>query len=360
MSTKTKAKSYLSKPVLILVIGLLLCVAGILAMGASTRVRNILLVILAFILSFSGIIAVLYGFFRIVDGKEAGRMFVGKTLEDYLSSPIFPLVTGLLLGGFGLFAMWVAADDTLFHLLAFILTIFGFSVAAYGLMGTLEDKQPRKLTKSERQEVLALSQSLKVRYPTYTLKVHKLKEKHEILHEKFPEVRAYDDEFNHHLKMFQSGLVELETQLHDNLRKHAPVIDNDNVDGVAKKIIWSDKQLELTQLGTALRTLTETESPVVPENYRSVLSQIRKDFKRLDGGVTLYHELLTTCTRETDTFDVIQALKEDVEGVDALIAQHEAELQRLETGTLTQYEMSKMALSMFQERFDEFKAGCEF
>ena len=360
MSTKTKAKSYLSKPVLTLVLGLLLGIAGILAIDASTSTRNILFFILGLILSFSAVMAVLYGFLTIVDGKEEGRMLIGKTVEDYLSSPIFPLVTGLLLGGFGLFAMWIAADDTLFHILALLLTLCGFSVAAYGLMGTLENKQPRRLTKSERQEVRALSQSLKVSYPTYTLKVHKLKEKHEMLHEKFPEVRAYADEFNHHLKMSQSGLVELETQLHDNLRKHAPVIDNDNVDGVAKKIIWSDKQLELTQLGTALKILTETESPVVPENYRNVLNRIRKDFKRLDGGVTLYHELLTTCTRETDTFDVIQALKEEIEGIDALIAQHEAELQRLETGTLTQYEMSKMALSMFQERFDEFKAGCEF
>ena len=357
MSTKSKVERYLSSPIFSLIAGLLLIGCSLFALSVA---NNLFFGILMAILSLCGVYVALYGILAMSDGKVTGRMIVGKTLEDYLTSPIFPCVTGLLLGGFGLLAMSTAADDTLFHLLAFILTIFGFSVAAYGLMGTLEDKQPRKLTKSERQEVLALSQSLKVRYPTYTLKVHKLKEKHEILHEKFPEVRAYDDEFNHHLKMFQSGLVELETQLHDNLRKHAPVIDNDNVDGVAKKIIWSDKQLELTQLGTALRTLTETESPVVPENYRSVLSQIRKDFKRLDGGVTLYHELLTTCTRETDTFDVIQALKEDVEGVDALIAQHEAELQRLETGTLTQYEMSKMALSMFQERFDEFKAGCEF
>ena len=359
MSTKTKAKSYLSKPIFTLVLGLLLCGAGILGLGVSTRAGNILFIFFAFILAFSGIILTLYGFFRMADGKKAARMLVGKTVEDYLMSPIFPLVVGLLLGGFGLFAMGSAPDDTLFHILALFLTVCGFSAAAYGLMATLEDKPPRRLTKSERQEVRALSQSLKLRYPTYTLKVHKLKEKHEILHEKFPEVRSYAEEFNRHLKMFQSGLTELETHLHDNLRKHAPVIDNDNVDSVAKKIIWSDKQLALTQLETALKTLAETESPVVPENYRSVLSQIRKDFKKLDSGVTLYHELLTTCTRETDPYDVIQTLKEEVEGIDALIAQHEAELQGLETSVLTQYEMSKMALSMFQQRFDEFKAGCE-
>ena len=357
MFTKTKVENYLSK-VFPPVLGLSLSVAGIFAMRASTRTHYLLFPI-GVILSFFAVMVVVYGYIRIVDGKEASRMFVGKTLEDYLSSPIFPLVTGLLLGGFGLFAMWVAADDTLFHILALFLTVCGFSAAAYGLMGTLEDKHPKRLTKSERQEVLALSQSLKVRYPTYTLKIHKLKEKHEMLHEKFPEVRAYAEEFNHQRKTFQSGLAELETQLHDNLKKHAPVIDNESVDGVAKKIIWSDKQLELTQLGTALKTLAEAESPIVPEDYRSVLRRIHKDFKRLDEGIPLYHELLITCTRETDTFDVIQTLKEKVEEIDALVAEHEAELQRLETSTLTQYEMSKMALSIFQERFDEFKKGCE-
>ena len=77
----------------------------------------------------------------------------------------------------------------------------------------------------------------------------------------------------------------------------------------------------------------------MPEDYRSVLRRIHKDFKRLDDGITLYHELLTTCTRETDTFEAIQALNEKVEEIDALIAEHEAELQRLETSTVTQYEI---------------------
>ena len=359
MSTKTKVANYLSKG-FTPVFGLLLVVAGMFAIDVSIRTDYLLFFIFGFILSFFGIFVALYGFMKMVDGKEVSRMFFGKTVEDYLSSPIFPLVTGLLLGGFGLFAMRVAADDTLFHILALFLTVCGFGAAAYGLMGTLEGKQqPRKLTKSEQEEVHALSQSLKVRYPTYTLKVHKLKEKHETLHEKFPEVRSYAEEFDHQLKTFQSELTELETQLHDNLRKHAPVIDDDTVDGIAKKIIWSDQQLALTQLGTALKTLAETERPIVPETYRTVLNRIRKDLKKLDNGVTLYHDLLIACTKEVSTFDAIQALKEKIEAVDTLMSLHEAELQELETNTQTQYEMSKMALSMFQERFDEFKAGCE-
>ena len=278
-------------------------------------------------------------------------------IEPYLSSPIFFLVAGLFLGGFGFFAMGVAGDDLLFFILDWILIIFGFSAAVYGFIGIVEGKQKR--IKGNQQEVRALSQNLKVRYPTYILKVHKLKQKHEDLHEKFPEVRASSEEFKRRIKMFQAELVELETQLRDNLQKHAPVIDSDNVDGVAKKILWSDQQIQLTQLGDTLKTLTETESPMVPENYRRTLNRIHHDFKRLDGGVTLYHELLTACTSETDAFDAISALKQEVEEVDALLSQHEAELQKLATDTQTQYKMSKMALSIFQERFEEFKAGCE-
>ena len=281
-------------------------------------------------------------------------------IEPYLSSPIFALVVGLLLGGFGFFAMRVAADDMLFYALTWILTICGLSASVYGFVGMLEGKQVRKLTKDDLREVRALAQSLKVRYPTYILKVHKLKEKYEVLHEEFPEVRRHSEAFKRRIKAFQTGLVELDTQLHDNLQKHAPIMDNDNVDGVAKKVLWSNKQIELTQLNAALKTLEDSESPVVPERYRKVLNQIHSDFKRLDGGVTLYHELLTVCTSETAAFDAILALKQEVEGIDALILHHETELQKLGADTQTQYEMSEMALSMFQERFEAFKADCEF
>ena len=279
-------------------------------------------------------------------------------IEPYLSNPIFALVVGLLLVGFGFFAMRIAADDLLFFILVWILTVCGFSAAVYGFMGIVEGK--RKWTKGNSQEVRSLFQHLKVRYPTYILKVHKLKEEYEALHEKFPEVRVHSEEFKRRIKAFQAGLIELETQLHDNLQKHAPVMDNDNVDGVAKKVLWSNRQIELTQLNTALKALEDSESPIVPESYRGVLNRIHGDFKRLDGGVTLYHELLTACTSETAAFEAILALKQEVEELDALLSQHETELQELETDTQTRYELSEVALSMFQERFEAFKAGCEF
>lgn len=358
MSTKSKVRNYLSSPVFLIVAGPLVMGCGLFALRA---VNNSFFIILIGFLSTCGVFISAYGLMR-MDRKKAGRMFVGKTLEDYLTSPIFLLLVGPLLGVFGLLAMSAstAAEDTLFHFLAVILTILGFSVAAYGLMGTLERKPIRTLSKKELQAVRELSQNLKVHYPTYVLKVHKLKEKHETLHEKFQEIRTYSEEFKDRIRAFQTGLTELEAQLHDNLQKHAPVMNNDSVDGVAKKILWSEKQLELTQLEATLKTLAETESPMVPEDYRSVLNRIRKDFKKFDSGVTLYHELLTACTREIDTFDTVEVLKTGVEEIDALISQHEAELLKLETDAQTRYELSKMALSMFEERFRAFKASCEF
>ena len=287
-------------------------------------------------------------------------MSIKIRIEPYLTCPISQLVAGLLLGGFGFLAIRVAMDDGLFQILASILlTLCGLSTAVYGFIGVLEGKPVRKLTKSDLREMRSLAQSLKVRYPTHILKVHKLKEKHEALHEKFPEVRVYAEEFKRRIKVFQAELIGLETRLHDNLQKHAPIIDNDNVDGVAKKILWSDKQIQLTQLDTTLKTIAETENPMIPEHYRGVLNQIRHDFKRLDSGVTLYHELLTACTSEIAVLDAVLELKQKVEEVDALISQHEAELLKLETDTQTRYELSEVALSMFQERFETFKASCE-
>ena len=354
MSIKSKVGNYLSSPIFSIVAGLLLIGCGLFAIRVW---HNLFFTILMVIPSVCGVYVVLYGI-QALDGK--GRWVVGKTVEDYLSSPVFPLVVGLLVGGFGLLAISTAADDALFQFLGVILTILGFSVAAYGLMGTLEGKPTKTLTKRELEQVRELSQNLKVRYPTYILQVHKLKERHETLHEKFQEVRTHSEEFKDRIKSFETGLTELEAQLHDNLQKHAPIMDNDSVDGVAKKILWSEKQLELTQLETALKTLAETESPTVPEDYRGGLNRIRKDFKKLDSGVTLYHELLTACTKETDAFDTVEALKTAVEEIDALTSQHESELLKLETDTQTRYELSKMALSMFEERFRAFKASCEF
>ena len=97
-------------------------------------------------------------------------------IEPYLSNPIFLLVAGLLLGGFGMLAMNEIADSVLFEILAFTLSLCGGFAAIYGFMGVLEGKHVRKLTKSDLREVRTLAQSLKVRYPTYILKVHKLKE----------------------------------------------------------------------------------------------------------------------------------------------------------------------------------------
>ena len=279
-------------------------------------------------------------------------------IEPYLSNPTFVLGAGLFLIGFGFYAMRTAADDLLLFILVWILTICGFSAAVYGFMGIVEGKG--KWTKGNPEEIRSLSQSLKVRYPTYILKLHTLKERYERLHEKFPEVRTHSEEFKRRTKAFQVDLIALGTELHANLQKHAPVMDRDAVDGIAQKVLWSNRQIALTELNDALKTLEDSESPIVPERYRSVLNRIHGDFKRLDGGVALYHELLTTCTDETAAGDTVLGLKQSVQEIDTLLSQHETELQALETDTRTRYELSEMALSMFQERLETFQADCEF
>lgn len=357
MFTKTK----IAVPLFILVAGLVLVGVGIPAIESVERTS--LSFILMWVLGIFGCTAVVLGLFGIVERLDNKHQQTGFTISyagSYLSNPIFLLVVGLLLGGFGMYGMFTARGDAIFHISALILTICGFSTAIYGLMGTLGDERPKKLTKRELQEVHELSQNLKVRYPTYILKVQKLKEKYEALHENFDEVRKHFEEFKDRTRTFQTTLAELAELLHSNLQKHAPVIDNDNVESIAKKILWSDKQMELLQLDTNLKTLVEKESPITSTEYRCVLNQVRADIKKLENGIALYHELLITSTKETATFDAIQTLKQEVEERDELMAHHEIELQKLAVDTQTQYEFSKMALSLFQERLEEFKTGCEF
>lgn len=280
-------------------------------------------------------------------------------IEPYLTSPVFALVAGLLLGGFGLIATRAVGRYGFFHILAWVLAFGGLSVALYGFVAVVERKPIRKMTKKELSELRTLVQSLKVRYPTYILKVQKLKERYDALQERLPVVREHAETFKGRIRTYQVRLRELERRLRDNLQRHAPVIDNDNVEGIAKKILWSDQQIQLTELENALKTIVETESPMVPETYRAALIRIHRDFKRLESGVTLYHELLTACTREEEPPETLLELKEEVENMDELILAHETELQKLETDTHTQAEISEEALAMFQERFETFKRTCE-
>ena len=279
-------------------------------------------------------------------------------IEPYLLSPGFTLVVGLLLVGFGFFAVKVSTRNLFFFVSVWVLFIFGVSATVYGFMGVLEGKPLRMWNRGDVKAARGLAQELKIRYPTYILKVHKLKETHDRLHAQFGEVRDQEYRFREVIKTFRAELIQLGTVLQESLQQAAPLVESETVEGVAQKIRWTDKQLMLTQLETALETLVGSEAPMHAEDYRNALSRVRTDFKQLEGGTALYHELLTTCTKEKIPFERFSSLKREVAAVDARMAQHETALQTLETDTQTRAALSEMGVSLFQDRLETFRTTC--
>ncbi len=277
----------------------------------------------------------------------------------YFSNPVFSFIGGIVLGGMGLCALEFIGGNAFFlQLLVLALSIGAFAIALCGLIG-LDTNQIRRLSKSEAKEKRVLSQHLRVSYPDYILKVDKVKEHYRALSANFSAFRKNSDAFYRRIKVFQSALAELEVRLHRSLKKHAPVMDNMNVDGLSKKIRWTDKQIQRMQLNDVLNALPNSDAPVDVERYRKILNQVCTDLKRLDDGIAIYDELLTLCNRERADFDDILSLKKQVDEIDELVVQHERQLRNLELEAQTSYEVSETALSIFEKRFKEFKAGCD-
>ena len=93
MPTKSKVGNYRSSPIFSIVGGLLFIGCGLFGLRVA---NNLFFLLLMVVLSFFGVYVVLYGIFAI-DGKKTGRWLVGKTVEDYLSSPFFRLLLVYLL-----------------------------------------------------------------------------------------------------------------------------------------------------------------------------------------------------------------------------------------------------------------------
>ena len=288
---------------------------------------------------------------------------------------------GIALGGFGLFAMRVVPDDPLFFVLTFILASSGGAIALYGIVGLLERQPLAKSTEKDLKAIRSLIHDLKVRYPTYILKVQELKAIYDELQDKLPEVRNQSEAFKQQIQVYQAMCAELEVELDYKLQQHAAAMADDNVEGIAKKILWSEQQIQLAELGSTLKTLAETALPITPEAYHSALSRVSPDFKKLERGATLYRDLLTACTNAIAPIETALTTQEkltksevlaahnlhqevvrlelSVAEIDARMSTHETELRTLGTDTRARAERAEEALSTLQARFETFKSAAE-
>ena len=273
----------------------------------------------------------------------------------YWSFPAILIGSGLFIEIIGLWTM-IQGTGPLLLFGGFILSVVGSVAILSGLM-TMERSalSPTKLRKLK----FDISKELKIQYPSYILKVEELKQKYQGLYNKLPELQNYCEEFRKHVRNLQDALANLEIQLQQNLRDDALVTDNDSADGIAKKILWSEKQIQLNQLTETLETLAAFFTNADIERYRAGLTHISGRLTQLDRGIKAYRELMILCHKTDTPYEDITRLKERVDKTNALIAQQEPKLQKLGEEIDTRPEKAKVELSLFQQQLDDFRNSNE-
>jgi len=285
-----------------------------------------------------------------MDSKAKGE------ITKYLSFPMVLIGSGSFVGVIGWLGLAQAAESILFFVGSMLLSFSGSMATLCGLM-SLERIAPSKL--KVRKMKSEISKNIKIQYPTYILNVEKLKQKHQELHGKLPEIRTGCENFRQAIRNQKSGLVNLQKQLQENLKNHASVIGNDSVDGIAKKILWSEKEIQLTELNDALEKLTNFFTGADLERYRVELTYISGGLTQLDQGIRDYRELMILCNRADANYENITKVKQKVEKVDTLMVLQEKRLEELGTEMDTKPEEAKMELWLFQEQLDDIQVDDE-
>lgn len=285
-----------------------------------------------------------------MDSKAKGE------IKKYLSFPMLLIGSGSFVGVLGWLGLAQAAESIMFFAGSALLSFSGSMATLCGLM-SLErvSPSPAKLRKLKFET----SKNLKIQYPSYILKVEKLRQKYQELHGKLPQFRDYCNEFKKNVRNLQSVLTGVEKQLQENLRNDAPVIDNDSVEGIAKKILWSEKQIQLTQLNEALKKLSSFLTGADLERYRVELTHVNGGLTLLDQGIRDYRELMILCNSTYANYENITKAKQKVDKVDNLIIHQETRLQELETEIEAKREEAGMELSIFQQQLDDFQVDDE-
>ena len=281
---------------------------------------------------------------------------VKAEITKYLSFPMLLIGSGSFVGVIGWLGLAQAAESILFFAGSALLSFSGSMATLCGLM-SLErtSPNPTKLRKLKFET----SKNLKIQYPTFIIKVEKLKQKYQELHGKLPKIRTYCDDFRQEIRNHRSELANLDKQLQTHLKNHAAVIDDNTPDGIAKKILWSEKQILLTELNEALKKLSDLLTGADLERYRVELTHISGGLTLLDQGIRYYRKLMILCNRSDANYDNIISMQQKVDKMDSLIIQQQTRLQQLETEIEAKFEEAKMELALFQEQLDDFQVDDE-
>ena len=283
-------------------------------------------------------------------------MTTNADFKKYLSFPVFLISSGSFVGLVGWWGLAQSAGGIIFFIGSMLLSLSGSITTLWGLM-TLErtEPSPSKIRKLKH----GIAKDLKIQYPSYILQVENLRRKTDELHNKLPYYRSHFENFRHNIRQMGTDLANLEKQLENNLRKNASTIDNDSAEGIAKKILWSEKQIYLSQLYEVLDELSKFFTSSDLEKYRVEITNMNGRFSQLERGTDLYRELMILCHKADSDYDDVIVHKQRVDDINDLMSRQKPKLSALENMIEAKYEESKMELLHLQKQINEFNEDFE-
>lgn len=272
-------------------------------------------------------------------------------ITKYLSFPMALIGSGSFVGIIGWMGVAHAAESIIFFIGSSLLSFSGSMATLCGLM-SLERLSPSK--NKLRKIKLDISKDLKIQYPSYILQVEELKQKYQLLYNKLPELRIYYQEYRDDIRNIKATLATLEKQLQDNLKNNALEIDN-SADGIAKKILWSEKQIQLNQMSETFNSFSQIFTTIDLEHYRSELSKINIRLSQLERGIDNYRKLMILSHKKDTDYDSIVSFKQKIEKTNDLMGKYGTHMQELEEEMNAKYVETKTELSLFKDELKVFE-----
>ena len=275
-------------------------------------------------------------------------------VQKYFTFPMRLIGVGFLVGVFGCLGLAQTAESIIIFIFSIALSFLGTIVTLCGLMVLDENPPSQKKVRNLKSEII---KTVKIQYPNYIMNLETLKQDYQKLYGKLGEIREYYENHRKQIRNLRSVLKNMQKEFQDKLNNKSSIIDNDAPDGIAKKILWSEKQVQLTELNEQLEVLSQTFTFSHLEQYRSSLSHISNNLKRLDHGIRYYRELLIHCNDADANYDIIFDTKQKVETVDKLMIDEEKQTEELLVIMVDKMDEAKNELAFFQSQLENFNDG---
>lgn len=274
-------------------------------------------------------------------------------ITRYMTLPTTLIGTGSFFGILGWWGLAQAAGSILLFSGSMLLSLSGSIATLVGLL-TLEKTKPNKQKVRKIKSLIA--NDIKIQYPNYILQVEYMKQQHQTLYDKMSAIWEYSESFKLNILQLKTQLEELQRNLQENLKRNTPERKDDSVDDIAQKILWSEKEIELSEYQESLNTLSNYLTTSDLDGFRDELYHISRSLKQLENGIAYYRDLLLFCSQEEeDNYDQILDVKEKVEKTDTLISQQNTRLIELANKMNTKYEQAEIELTNFQNQLIEFQ-----